>query len=413
MPFLPCLLALCAAGALALGAAATPLLVRDGLVTLPLAGRLNVTGSQNVLARDRARAKALRTRSADAQAEYRPGGGDFPLSDFVTAYTADVLIGTPPTSYTLLVDTGSANTWVGAGKPYVKTRSSVDTGETVFILYGSGALFGEEFMDTVKIGPLTIYNQSIGVAEETFGFPEGIDGILGIGPVDLTAGTVSGGGTVSTVLDNAVAQGLFRDEIVGISFEPSTCEGTSTDGELTFGGIDPRRFIGRLDFVPITSTSPASLYVGIDQSITYGFKGRTILSSASGIVDTGTTLILIPSDAFAEYQQATGGTVDSVTGLLKITKEQYACLESLFFHIGENTYEFTPNAQIWPRALNSGIGGDADSIYLVVADAGDASGSGFEFVNGFTFLQRFYHVFDVAGKRAGFASTKFTHAVTN
>ncbi|KAM5531980.1 hypothetical protein V8D89_014380 [Ganoderma adspersum] len=409
MARLPFFLALCT-GVLALGVAATPLVVRDSPVTIPLARHINVTGSQNVLARDRARAKALQTPTSNQR---WPGGVDFPVSDFVIAYTAEVLIGTPPTSYTLLVDTGSANTWIGAGKAYVKTGSSVDTGRTVFIIYGSGALFGDEFTDTVKIGPLTIRNQSIGVAEETFGFPAGIDGILGIGPVDLTAGTVSGGGTIPTVLDNAVAQGLFRDEIIGISLEPSTCQGTSTNGELIFGGIDPRRFTGRLDFVPITSTSPSSLYVGINQSITYGFERRTILPSASGIVDTGTTLILIPSDAFSEYQQATGGTVDSATGLLKITKEQFACLESLFFHIGENTYEFTANAQIWPRSLNAAIGGDAGSIYLVVADSGDSSGSGFQFVNGFTFLQRFYHVFDVAGGRAGFATTEFTHAMTN
>ena len=46
---------------------------------------------------------------------------------------------------------------------------------------------------------------------------------------------------------------------------------------------------------PITSTSPASAYVGIDQSITYGSAGTTILSSTAGITDTGTTLVLIAS----------------------------------------------------------------------------------------------------------------------
>ena len=46
---------------------------------------------------------------------------------------------------------------------------------------------------------------------------------------------------------------------------------------------------------PITSTSPASAYVGIDQSITYGSSGTTILSSTAGITDTGTTLVLLAS----------------------------------------------------------------------------------------------------------------------
>lgn len=127
MARLPFFLALCT-GALALGVAATPLVVRDNPVTISLARHINITGSQNVLARDRARAKALQTPASDRQ---WPGGVNFPLSDFVIGYTAEVLIGTPPTSYTLLVDTGSANTWIGAGKAYVKTGSSVDTGRTV------------------------------------------------------------------------------------------------------------------------------------------------------------------------------------------------------------------------------------------------------------------------------------------
>lgn len=34
-----------------------------------------------------------------------------------------------------------------------------------------------------------------------------------------------------------------------------------------------------------------------------------------GIVDTGTTLILIASDAYSTYVSATGGVLDSATGL--------------------------------------------------------------------------------------------------
>lgn len=48
-----------------------------------------------------------------------------------------------------------------------------------------------------------------------------------------------------------------------------------------------------MDHRHITSKYPANQYVGIDQSITYGSKGTVILSKTSGIVDTGTTLILL------------------------------------------------------------------------------------------------------------------------
>ncbi|KIM55234.1 hypothetical protein SCLCIDRAFT_1221265 [Scleroderma citrinum Foug A] len=56
----------------------------------------------------------------------------------------------------------------------------------------------------------------------------------------------------------------------------------------------------------------------------------------------------------------------SATGLLTISQEQYNALQSLFFHIGGVTYEFTPNAQIWPRSLNSVLKGDPNKIYLIV-----------------------------------------------
>ena len=83
---------------------------------------------------------------------------------------------------------------------------------------------------------------------------------------------------------------------------------------------------------PITSTSPASKYWGIDQSIRYG--SQTILPTTAGIVDTGTTLILLATDAYKAYVSATGATPDSSTGLLTISNSQYSQLESLFFEAG-------------------------------------------------------------------------------
>jgi hypothetical protein len=55
--------------------------------------------------------------------------------------------------------------------------------------YGSGSMRGTEYMDTVTLSPsLIITNQSIGVAKKISDFGEGIDGVLGIGPTDLTQG---------------------------------------------------------------------------------------------------------------------------------------------------------------------------------------------------------------------------------
>jgi hypothetical protein len=86
------------------------------------------------------------------------------------------------------------------------------------------------------------------------------------------------------------------------------------------------------------------------------------------------------------------------TGLLTITPQQYANLQSLYFKIGgvsfaesydeslinlleQVTYDFTPNAQIWPRSLNSILGGDPSKIYLIVSDLGSSFGTGLDFIS--------------------------------
>jgi len=73
----------------------------------------------------------------------------------------------------------------------------------------------------------------------------------------------------------------------------------------------------------------------------------------------------------------------------------------------------TPNAQIWPRALNADMGGSAEGIYLIVADMNSTSGEGLDFINGVTFLERFYSVFNSADGSVGFATTPFTTSMVN
>jgi saccharopepsin len=147
-------------------------------------------------------------------------------------------------------------------------------------------------LDTVTLNSdLIIKNQSIGVGAPGFnaGLPSSFDGILGLGPVDLTQGTVSNTNEVPTVMDNLHAQGTISSEVLGVFFSPASS--SDSTGELTFGGYDASKIIGEVSYVPITSTYPSSRSWGIDQSIRYG--GTVILSNTAGIVDTGTTLILI------------------------------------------------------------------------------------------------------------------------
>ncbi|KAI0816930.1 aspartic peptidase A1 [Trametes gibbosa] len=385
---------------------------------LQVAKRYNNTGSANVVKFDQARARATRQRftlgntQGVETASFAAGKAiNEPATSQVVSYVVKVLIGNPPTTYQLLVDTGSSNTWIGAGTPYVPTSSSQPTGELVSVTYGSGYFIGTEYIDTIQLeNGLIISNQSIGVADGAQGF-EGIDGILGVGPAALTRSLpLDPKKIIPTVTDNAWRMGLLNSYELGISFTPSG-ELEQTNGELTFGGVDRTKYIGELAYVPLTKTYPASEFVGYDQSVSYGEE--TILATTAGILDTGTTLVLIASDAFKKYQALTGGVLDKKTGLLRITKAQYGNLKPLNFIIGGIAYPLVPDAQTWPRSLNTQIGGTEDDIYLVVTDLGDMSGTGVDFINGMCFLERYYAVYDIGNERIGLARTKHTDPEMN
>ena len=90
--------------------------------------------------------------------------------------------------------------------------------------------------------------------------------------------------------DNLFSQGTIPEEVFGVYFIPATTE-TSENEELTFGGYHESAILGVVNYVPLAKTSPASTFRGIDQLISYG--DTTIPSSTAGVIDTGTTFILI------------------------------------------------------------------------------------------------------------------------
>jgi len=391
---------------LALSVAANPVIVdRSPILSIPITRIQNITSGHNVIASGLSRAQNFKERvTAQAIGESRKKRQSEPVTNEVVSYIASVGVGANDQQFQLIVDTGSSNTWVGAGTKYVATSTSHDTGDKVSVSYGSGSFSGTEFTDQVTLASnLVIASQSIGVASTSTGFA-GTDGIIGIGPDALTEDTVSGVNTVPTVTDNLFSAGTIAERLVAVSFEPTTTEEV-TNGELTFGGTDSTKFTGDITFTPKVGD-----FWGISQSISYA--GKTIQASTEGIVDTGTTLLLLEENAFNAYIDAVGGKEDEATGLFTITSAQFDALEDLVFTIGGTEFSLTPNAQIWPRSLNTDIGGTADGIYLVASNLG-AEEEGFNFVNGYVFLERFYSVFDTTNNQVGFATTPFTTATTN
>jgi hypothetical protein len=72
-----------------------------------------------------------------------------------------------------------------------------------------------------------------------------------VGPNDLTLQTLfpDNSSTVPTVTDNLVSQGTIKENVIGVSFQPSNLTSPiNLNGELTLGGTDPTKYIGDITY---------------------------------------------------------------------------------------------------------------------------------------------------------------------
>jgi hypothetical protein len=323
--------------------------------------------------------------------------GEAPATNEDDTYVVATKVGTQ--TFELIVDTGSSNTWVGSGTRYTPGSTATNTGRSFGVTYGSGSVSGTEFTDTLTVGGLTVTKQSIGDGTTSSGF-QGVDGIIGFGPVDLTEGTVSGSTTVPTVLDNLRSQGTITTEVLGVSFAPEAgSDEDDTNGELTLGGTDATKFSGSLTFVSRTTASPFNEFWGITvSSIT--FNGASVGGSSSAIVDTGTTLVFIPTAAYNSFLSASGGRTDATTGLASWTTLPKA---NFAFTIGGVSFTLTPAQFTIPTAQYADFGLATGKFYGWIADGGSVAAD-INFIIGQKFLENYYSVFDTTNNRVGFAT---------
>lgn len=210
--------------------------------------------------------------------------------------------------------------------------------------------------------------------------------------MDLTQNTVSNTASVPTFLDNLYRQGTISSEVLGVSFRPESGSDTSdTNGELTLGGTDSSKYKGSISYFP----SPGPYWGVSVSSFTYGTKS---LGSGSGIVDTGTTLIYIPTSAYNAFLSAAGGKTDSSSGLAVFSK---APTSNFSLKINGVTYSLTPAQYLVPKAEYSLFGLTSGKYYAWINNGGS---SGVNTIIGQKFLENYYSVYDTNNARVGFAA---------
>ncbi|XP_030321326.1 cathepsin E isoform X2 [Calypte anna] len=246
----------------------------------------------------------------------------------------------------------------------------------------------EPLINYLDIDGLTVTNQEFAesISEPGRAFLDvGFDGVLGLAYPSLSVGGIT------PVFDNMIAQNLV--ELPMFSVYMSRNSESSLGGEVLFGGFDPSRFTGTLNWVPVTKRGYWQIQldnIQLDGTVAFCATG------CQAIVDTGTSLITGPSKEVKKLQNYIGAT--PVDGECTVDCNNLSEMPDITFTIQGLPY--TLSAQ--------------DYTLMEYSDGMTFCSSGFQgmdippptgplWILGDVFIRQFYSVFDRGNNRVGLA----------
>uniref|UniRef100_A0A8C9W5G1 Progastricsin n=1 Tax=Scleropages formosus TaxID=113540 RepID=A0A8C9W5G1_SCLFO len=294
-----------------------------------------------------------------------------PMANYADiSYYGSITIGTPPQTFQVLFDTGSANLWVdsvycntqacNAHTKFNSTKSSTysSTTKTFYISYGTGSLYGIFGYDSVN---KQIFGLSTNEPGQTF-LQAQFDGILGLSYPSIAAGQAT------PVMDNMMQQGLLQDNLFAFYLS----------SEVAFGGVDSTKYNSQIYWSPVTSQTYWQIEI----------KGFSINNQETGwcsqgcqaIVDTGTSFLTSHSKDMTQIHYFA----------FFLPQYYVNCnannLPTLSFNINGVNFPLPPSAYI-----------------LVVSSNWHTQAIQPLWILGDVFLKEYYSVYDRANNQVGFA----------
>ncbi|KAI7887782.1 aspartic peptidase domain-containing protein [Mucor mucedo] len=335
------------------------------------------------------------------------GGASIELSSAYVdiEYLGYIHIGTPPQKFNMDFDTGSSDIWIpsmacgnscGSHRRYDSTLSSTyesGANKTWALHYGDGSsVIGNTARDTVHLGNISQPGQLIGlVSKETaqFATDRFLDGIFGLGfpPLAFT-------GINNSIVEDLHWSGTIPAPIVSFHLGHYRDGGK---GEILFGDMNADHFEGELKYVPVTIKK----YWQVDLTNVM-VDGNPILNKTlPAIVDTGTTLIIVPAYIAKEiHAKIPGAEYSPMYGWrIPCSFGEQTTEETIVFQLGQE--EFPIPLRDFVRAKTSPSSGDVQMCYSGIAQANTPL-----IILGDTFLRSFYSVFDFGNARIGLARSK-------
>lgn len=290
-------------------------------------------------------------------------GTPVPISNFFgMQFFLNITVGTPIDRsepyqrFVVVPDTGSSNLWVpsvdcddscGSHPRFIYNQSStfIPSDEPFIIAYGSGDLEGKVFTDTVQFGSnVFIKGQSGGLATHVgLGAAYSLgsfDGILGLGFRPLSVNNIT------TPLENLINQRLIDMPIFSF-YLPTTPE---EQGELMLGGVNEDYIGGPIHWVDLKSKTYWEM------AMQFNVGGSSFeLSAQRGILDSGTSLIAMPTDdlkKLAPLLKAEPFFLQPREYLVKC--EDVPTLPNISFVLGPQKYELVLNPHEYVIEMSEG-----------------------------------------------------------
>jgi len=319
-----------------------------------------------------------------------------PLSNYANAqYFTEISIGNPAQSFKVILDTGSSNLWVpskdctsiscffhakydhDASSTYEKNGSSFD------ITYGSGSLSGVVSRDDFTIGDLIVKQILFAEATQepglTFAFGK-FDGIFGLAYERIAVNHIRP--PFYEMLD----AGLLDEAVFSFRIGETEEDG----GEVVFGGIDRSAYIGELVYAPVRRQAYWEVELN---KIQFGDEVLE-LENTGAAIDTGTSLIALPSDV-AEMLNAEIGATKSWNGQYTLPCDKVPSLPELSFFFNKQRYplrgsDYILNIQDTCISAFQGLDIPGLNIWII----------------GDVFLRRYYTVYNLEKNAVGFAEAR-------
>lgn len=299
----------------------------------------------------------------------------------------------------MVLDTGSSNLWVPSSKcmsiacllhkRYDSSSSStyLANGTEFQIRYGSGSLSGFISQDVLRVADLVIYSQDFGEAlsEPDLSFTFGrFDGILGLAYSSISVNNVI------PPFYNMIDQKLLDEPV--FSFWLGTLEKDIEGGECVFGGVDPDHFEGEVIYIPVRRKA----YWEVTLDAFFFGKDMVDVYNTGIILDTGTSLIVMPSDISELLNNAIGAT-KLWSGEYIVDCNRVPEFPDITFRLSGHNFSLSPDDYILKAqgmCLSTFIGMDipppAGPLWIV----------------GDVFLRRYYSIYDLGKNRVGLAKAK-------